>query len=442
VVVFLKAGASKDTKGGHVKNKYDELRCHVAQRALDDVRSPEDEPHHRTISAVVVNLNNPSKSKFWVKRAKTESLLNMYTEAKNWSMDVDHPSAALWDPLKPHRIEMCAPVGSRVPARWQAIVDYLLYATHDVCCIYQIGHELREQAWALGARNYHDLWTMQNTLASLKLTPLMLEMSWANHSQNPQKTVNPRHLRKPKHRALVERTKRKPWFVVDFETLNIKKQSWIFMVATAFVDPSTTPATVKVFTHHMDALTIESQVQTLIHWVNGMLSCIDETNTTDDQARKSKSIELLTNIPILHWSSAEPSFLKRLLTKSSTVSSVLHDTDSSIHSLLTTVAKKAHEGGLCWCDVYTVFCKEPITVSGCFDFKLKHVVKALVALDKISPKYVWEASGPQDGRAAMQLAEYGYESNDVSVFEEIQKYNEADVLVLYEIVVNVLWKMI
>ena len=443
VVVFLKAGASKDTKGGYVKNTYDELRCHVAQRALDEVNSTDEDPHHHFISAVVLNLNHPCRSKFWMKRAKTEPVLSICTDAKNWSLDVEHPSAALWDPLHPHRVEMCAPVGSRVPGRWQAIVDYLLYATDDICCIHQIGHELREQAWALGARNYHDLWTMQNTLASLKLTPLMLEMSWANHSQNPQKTVNPRHLRKPKHRALIERTKKKPWFVVDFETLNIKKQPWIFMVATAFVDPSTTPATVKVFTHHMDVLTIDSQVQMLIHWVNGMLACIDDTYTSEDLPRsEDKSIELLTNIPILHWSSAEPSFLKRSLSKSSVISSKLHETHSGIHSLLTTVAKKKQAGGLCWCDVYTIFCKEPITISGCFDFKLKHVVKALVALDKISPKHVWEASGPQDGRAAMQLAEYGYVSNDASVFNDIRKYNEADVLVLYEIMVNVLWKMI
>jgi len=88
-----------------------------------------------------------------------------------------------------------------------------------------------------------------------------------------------------------------------------------------------------------------------------------------------------------------------------------------------------------------VFRNEPITISGCFDFKLKHVVKALVAIGKLSNEHVWAVEGPQDGLAAMQRAEYGYASGDASVFTDIVKYNEADVLVLYSMMVEVLWPM-
>ena len=451
VAVYCQAGSSKDEGKGGVVNtqssasQYDALRCTIAQNALDS-RNLNDgkwggDPTLSTdrITAILFDMRNPSRSRIWLYN-RTSTLSTTCQAALKWQRDIRDKTAAQWDPLKPgDRLELCAPVGTKIPARWRSIADYLLRATDDMCCIYQLGPSIRAKAWELGARTYHDLWSKQQTLAELQLSPLTLAMTWTNHRDNPENTVVPRHIKKSVHRALINRTKTKPWFVVDFETIQSNNRPWIFMVATVFVDPSTSPPTYRVFTHRMRVLTVDAQVTMLCAWVDEMRTCIKETL---DITNQQETFDSLTATPIFHWSSAEPSFLKRLWIKSPEVGTELAKRCGNTHSLLTTVATKKHTGGLCWCDVYTIFRKEPITIAGCFNFKLKHVVKALVALGKLSDTHLWAVAGPQDGRAAMQQAEYGFETNDDSVFTTIVQYNEADVLVLYSIMTEVLWKMI
>ena len=86
--------------------------------------------------------------------------------------------------------------------------------------------------------------------------------------------------------------------------------------------------------------------------------------------------------------------------------------------------------------------KEPITIPGCFDFQLKHIIKALVHIGILPKKHMWAEDGLQDGLTAMHMAEQAYRECSYQVFDDIQKYNEADVLVLHDLIVYLLWKMV
>ena len=431
-----------------IQAQFDALQCHIAQRALDDTNLNDEKwggalhPafNFQCITCVLFDPKSPEKIQIWLRTAV--SMTKQCQAACDWHRHVRHSRvASQWDPLQPgDRLELCAPMGNKIPERWRAICSALLQATDDMGLIYKLGTNARAQAWDMGARTYHDLWSMQKTLKPLKLNSLTLAMSWANHRDNPEKTITPRRLTNKRHKALVHRTQTLPWFVVDFETLQVKKELWLFMVATVYVDPTTSPPTKKVFTHRMETLTTDAQVTMLVNWVRDMRTCL-LPNTFTNQSPTPTTDLPLTDTPILHWSSAEPAFLKRLFQKSHAVRETLQLRCAATYSLLSTQATGQMSGGLCWCDIYTVFRNEPITISGCFDFKLKHVVKALVAIGKLSKEYIWAVEGPQDGLAAMQRAEYGYASGDASVFKDIVKYNEADVLVLYSMMVEVLWHM-
>lgn len=451
VAVFKPSSSCKTScvvSTSSVQAQFDALQCHIAQRALDDTNLNDEKwggSQHpafcfQCITCILFDPKSPEKMHIWLRTANTIS--KQYKAACEWQKRVRcAKDASQWDPLKPgDQLEMCAPLGNKIPERWRAICSTLLHTTDDMGLIYKLGTNARTQAWELGARTYHDLWSMQKTLKPMKLNSLTLAMSWANHRDNPENTVTPRKLTNKRHKALVQRTQTKPWFVVDFETLQVKKELWLFMVATVYIDPTTTPPTKKVFTHRMETLTSDAQVTMLLSWVKDMRDCL-LPNTYKTQSPTLITDIPLTDTPILHWSSAEPAFLKRLFQKSHAVRETLQLRCAATYSLLSTQTTIHKNGGLCWCDIYTVFRNEPITISGCFDFKLKHVVKALVAIGKLSNEHVWAVEGPQDGLAAMQRAEYGYASGDASVFKEIVKYNEADVLVLYSLMVEVLWNM-
>lgn len=439
--------------------QYDALRCQIAQRSLEQLEikdvqwddGKQTTESTETITCVLLDPKHPDKIRIWVRN--TEPLPKEWKSAVSWQRSVcDKDIAETWDPLFPgDKLELCAPLGKKIPERWRAICNALLKETEDMCLLYKLGVHSRSLAWSYGARTYHDLWSMQKALSPLKLSPLLLSMTWINHRENPERTVAPRHLTKKRHRTLIQRTQTKPWFVVDFETLQAENTPWIFMVATVFVNPNTSPPTKRVFTHRIPKLTPEAQVTLLTTWVDDMRACLAIYAANEDIDKKSsdgiRSVTPttetdipLTNTPILHWSSAEPSFLKRLLMQSQ-INGMLKTLCPATHILLTTQATQSGSGGICWCDIYTLFRQEPITIAGCFDFKLKNVVKALVSLNKLSDEHMWAVEGPQDGFTAMQNAEYGYASGDTSVFHDIIKYNEADVLVIYGILVELLWNM-
>ena len=141
----------------------------------------------------------------------------------------------------------------------------------------------------------------------------------------------------------------------------------------------------------------------------------------------------LHDLPIFPWSAAEPKFIKSLYTRKphlATRAPTLADTVRT---------------GLQWVDLCDVFVREPIAIPNCFDYKLKHVVKALAAIDALPSKAnLWaQDSAIQDGRTAMEIAEQAYNGQQPAhVFQQLQTYNEADVLVLWDVLEGLLVGMV
>lgn len=407
--------------------KYEAMQFQACQHALHQwTTDARKEPNVSCVGGVVLNTSSLSNSKFYVhhpqpliltKQGQMQTKPYEWLSALEWAVRV-RQHGQLWDPIEDRvHLELCTPASlGGLSDEWHPFVHWLAQERRDMCLVYKIGATVREKAWKRGVHAYEEVWDQQASLQSLKLNPLSLQIIWANHRSNPEKQmVVPRRLGTPEHRALVQHSRQHPYFIVDFETI---RSDWIFMVATVYYNPITCERT--VFTEHMHHLTMEEQVGMLHRWV----------------ARMNALIPADQNPHLFHWSPAEPQFLRTLFTKHPALLQQLHGQHPTTAHTLTT------NGALRWTDLCAVFLKEPITVPTCFDFQLKHIIRALVRIGLLRANNVWEEGGVQDGRAAMALAERAYRESTPSVFEDIQRYNEADVLVLQDVLVEVLWKMV
>ena len=338
-----------------------------------------------------------------------------WMDALRWAVFVRF-NGQMWEPVTDRdHLELCSLSSACTDELWKPFVHWLEKERQDMCLVYKVGAVQRAHAWKRGARTYHDLWNMQKQLRDLKLHPLSMQIVWANHKDNPEKKmVVPRRLKTTQHIQMVQNTKKLPYFVVDFETI---RSDWIFMVASVYYNPLTNEKT--VFTETMHHLTDDEQVNMLHRWVQQM-----QTYAT------------LENTPIFHWSAAEPKFLKTLFSKHPRLLHKLQIQCPSTAQILNT------QNALQWKDLCDIFLKEPITIPGCFDFQLKHIIKALVHIGILPKKHMWAEDGLQDGLTAMHMAEQAYRECTYQVFDDIQKYNEADVLVLHDLIVYLLWKMV
>ena len=341
-----------------------------------------------------------------------------WDNAIRWAAHV-RTHGASWHPVTDReRIELCPPPTSdNVPDEFQPFVDWLRHERKDICRVYKVSLLHRAKAWAKGARTYEDLWTMQQTLKPLKLPALSTTIAWVNHSAYPDKQlVQPRKFTQNAHRELVRATRTTPYFIVDFETI---RTEWIFMVATVHYDP--VHKTRKVFTERMQSLTDDEQTKMLQRWVDQMRALLPAETA-------------LHELPIFHWSAAEPRFIQSLYTRKPQLATCAPELADTVRT------------GLQWVDLCDVFVREPIAIPGCFDFKLKHVVKALAAIGALpSTANLWgqDDGAIQDGRAAMEIAEQAYKGlQPAHVFEQLQTYNEADVLVLWDVLEGVLVGMV
>lgn len=439
-----------------------------------------------------------------------------WQSAVQWAIRVRQEGAD-WDPVTDRSLlEMCPPPSDKdvTIEEYRPFVKWLRGQRADMCLAYRVGILQRSSAWSLGARTYHDLWSMQKTLQPvLKLTVATQKIVWANHCDNPAQTmVTPRKLSNALHRAFVQSlvgaaqpssappptpppptpppptqpsitdffpttTKKKKtvpspapccpaapsqpqkWFVVDMETL---RSHWIFMIAVACYDPATD--THEVYVDQMDELTAEAQAGLLSRWLLWM-------HARRELVAPTPATPAWQPPPLLHWAPAERTFLKSLFRYKPEVLEVLRAKCPFTHAVLTAparpspVRKQANKttaattvpattlpaGGLLWADLCQVFLNEPIAIPGCFDYQLKHVIPALVRMGAMPSTHVWASDGVQNGRAAQCQAEEVYAqggliSEGSEVHQEtmagIRVYNEADVMVLVDVVRGVLGGMV
>ena len=405
--------------------KYDAMRFQWCQSVLHHW-TPEahKQPQLQSIGGIILHTKSIYNSKFYVYEPPTLVLsvkgtlqYKPYTwmNALKWAMTVrEHGNE--WDPVtNTTHIELCSPVSSCLDDMWKPFVEWLEKERSDMCLVYKIGAVQRMKAWRHGVRTFHDVWSMQKQLKDLNIHPLSMQIIWANHKDNPEKKmVVPRRLKKQNHIQTIQQTKTQPYFVIDFETI---RSDWIFMVATVYHNPLTNET--KVFTEKMHNLTDGEQIAMLHRWITTM-----------------QTYAPLQHTLLFHWSSAEPTFLKTLFGKHPRFLDILQSKHPNTAQIFTT------PNALQWSDLCEVFLKEPITVPGCFDFQLKHIIKALVRIQILPEKHLWAEDGLQDGLTAMNMAEQAYRECTYQAFDEIQKYNEADVLVLHDLIMCLLWKMV
>ncbi len=206
-------------------------------------------------------------------------------------------------------------------------------------------------------------------------------------------------------------------FFIDFETMtsiftplkvgnndNVghDTENYIFMIGLGHIDPITKKWVYKDFT---------------VNQVNAD----EEIRIIDEMWAHINSLcsQHIPNKPLpnfYHWSHAEP----------------------------TCYRKAVNRHGNRWryinfCDMLTVFKKEPITIKGALNFGLKSVAKALYHNKMI--EVIWDNENPcSNGLSAMVLAWKTYQRNILSdvhespVIQDIIKYNEIDCRVLWEII--------
>ncbi len=83
-----------------------------------------------------------------------------------------------------------------------------------------------------------------------------------------------------------------------------------------------------------------------------------------------------------------------------------------------------------WYDLYTVFKDEPIVIKGCFDFKLKSIIKGLNDNDLIDFKYDSDVTNGMDA----QIIAWNYYNNNEKYeqdFTNVLYYNKLDCVALY-----------
>lgn len=221
-------------------------------------------------------------------------------------------------------------------------------------------------------------------------------------------------------------------FYVDFETINDIVSGFsempktphfdiIFMIGVGYYSTTSNKWRYKSFI--IDDFSLEEEKRI----------CKEFCVFIDD---KTKKYGMDANDPpkLIHWSFAEPNFWRKAMLRHNKNASLSTRLDYRNSSLLKNCKLE-------WYDLMDVFKREPIVVRGCLNYSLKSIAKAMHSHDLIET--CWDDNSVCfDGMSAMVSAveagmiadERGLRMADVPLMKEIEKYNEVDCKVMYEIV--------
>jgi hypothetical protein len=205
-------------------------------------------------------------------------------------------------------------------------------------------------------------------------------------------------------------------FFVDFEYKNAVFDQMIklpvadttillFTIGVGYVHPHKNKWVFKNFT--VDHLTEKEEFYISQEFVNFIY-------------HKSKKYHI-KNPKCWHWSFAEPNVFNNILIKYNKIKNLFH--------------KHPFQ----WCDLLTLFHKEPIVVHGALNFKLKTIAHAMYKHGFI--KTIWDSNTVENGQMAMietveadlQAKKKKVSMKTLPAFTSVLQYNEIDVKVLHEI---------
>lgn len=351
----------------------------------------------------------------------SSSAAERFQSAKAWYATVYQDVHSATPALEPFStLEMCPLLSSNMlmcaSANRIAYVRRLLEEAHDLTLVFRCGQAMRAKMWELGGRTYEDALRLHEE-GRLRLPRCAPEIIAANMSERRMPVLASEaesgicgSIGAESHTLIASRIVKPAcgcWVATDFETIQDHGgKLWIFMIASLArrepdADASGKAAEPASEVQVMATLCAEEQARVLREWFEWL---------------KSYGAPA-----VVHWSPAERIFLKKVV-----------DTHSA------RLGAELSRGllGIQWLDMCAVFVTNRLAIRGCFDYKLKHVAKALHALGKLSR--TWEDGGVSNGLEAMHKAKEHYDSSltrkrSRDGLSLVQRYNETDTRVLYDI---------
>jgi hypothetical protein len=338
-------------------------------------------------------------------------------KALKWLRAVRSNEAADWNILKYplHRWELYPNMCNGHDYPWHAVKEEIATKTKELTLLWMVGPKNRTHALGEGISQWTDDECCAEVLGITGEKTGKILDSIIRINQDPNATISPAVIQNNigswKKSDTIE-------FFVDFETTNgaissIKRlpvastEAMVFMIGVGYVDPYTKEWIYKDFT--VNRLTFKEEERICRKFADYIRFVSQEHGVKQPRC--------------IHWAPAEDIFWTDAVER--------HDP----------ISEEWKSWSWDWLDLLLVFKEEPIVINGCMSFSLKDVARAMKEHGMIESG--WNKSSVcVDGQSAMIAArkadiaarEAGISMKKVPVMQEIIRYNEVDVKVLYEII--------
>lgn len=334
----------------------------------------------------------------------------------NWLNDL-RKSGSQWTPTKPNREEMYPNMSNKMDAPWTTIKKELAEKLDEITQIWYVSDCHRSKAHEQGIMSWKDERCNSLTLGITGDTKPNTIDEILEINRDPKGTISPELII---NNLLNWQEKSPVDFYVDFETLNScfletnidiqnskVEHDMIFMIGVGYIFDG------KWQFHKFiaNSASFPEENRIITEFTNFVTNKAKELDTTNEFVPR-----------LFHWSQAE---VTNLAHASFRHNSKWEEWNKSV----------------LWLDMYHVFTNEPVVVHGALNFKLKSIGKAMHKLGYVET--VWGDDGPSDGLEAMisaiklykqNLADPTFDVIESNVMKDIDKYNEVDCKIIWEIV--------
>ena len=323
-------------------------------------------------------------------------LRNKVTNSLIWIKELKSDGSR-WDIENPDRWELYPNMCNKNDSPWRKAKVKLANKLNELTQICNIGINFRKDMHHEGIFR----WTDNRLVDYLKHDSIGLTIEKIIETNKGLEMYYPTSkIKSIKNFLQKYRQKYEHEFYVDFETVNSHGNniSMIYMIGCGYIKDNKW-----IFNSYIaDSLDSKSEEKILLKWLEDMKNITNGKN----------------NYKIYHWSYAEVTHYNKAVKKYEIEENLLIMDE--------------------WLDLLKVFRSVPICVKGAYNFGLKSIAKALYKNKLITTK--WEDS-ELDGMAAMTVALEAHDETintdnrlvDNQSIIEIQKYNEIDCKVLWDI---------
>ncbi len=338
-------------------------------------------------------------------------------EALKWIKDCKSQEAKTWDITKiPFpRKELYPNMCNQYDYPWRLVKETIANNIKEITSLWMIGVKNREIShshgvykWTNNECNLETLGVKGPIVGNILSKILEINKPQTRSETNIKPLIIQNNLEGWKNPKKIE-------FYVDFETITnvmtdfkhfpyVENNSMIFMIGVGYIEPFIDHWVYKNFTVNCLDLLEEKKI------------CLEFVEYISSVSKVHK-----VNSPsCVHWAHAEQTFWSKAVDRHT---SAIEDSE------------------WIWLDLLKIFKKEPIVIKGCLNFNLKNVAKAMKSHGCIACDWDGESSCIDGTSAMIGVWNAQKEANlrnisliDTPLIQDIIKYNEIDVKVLYEII--------